>query len=222
MSPLFLGLAAGAAGAFFMDPRQGRQRRALMRDKLTRGMREGREFGDAAAKDLRGRARGAVAQVRALRGGPVTDDVLVGRVRAKLGRYVSHRRAVHVSARNGIVTLTGDVLASEHNGLIRALRMVSGVDDLDDRLDVHPSAEGVSSLQGGMTPGGEPIELLQAHWAPGTRAVVGGAGALLVFYALIRGGVLGVAAIAGGAALLARARANRPLAELMRREPVTA
>jgi hypothetical protein len=96
--------------------------------------------------------------------------------------------------------------------------MVSGVSDLDDRLDVHQAPEGVSALQGGVTPSGQPLEILQARWAPGTRALVGGAGGLLVLYALARGGVGGVAAIAGGIALLARAKANRPLSELMHRE----
>lgn len=65
--------------------------------------------------------------------------------------------------------------------------------DVDDRLDVHPSAEGISALQGGTPRSGAPIDLLQSRWAPGTRAV------------------------AGGAALLARAKANRPLKEVMRK-----
>ena len=89
--------------------------------------------------------------------------------------------------------------------------------DVDDRLDVHPSAEGISALQGGTPRSGAPIDLLQSRWAPGTRAVAGGAGALLVVYGIARGGAAGVAAVAGGAALLARAKANRPLKEVMRK-----
>ena len=216
MPASLIAVALGAAGAFMLDPQQGRRRRALVRDRISRGLREGREFGEAAAKDLRARAQGAAAQARALRGGRVSDDVLVGRLRARLGRHVSHRRAVHVEARDGFVALTGDVLASEHPGLVRALRLVPGVKDVEDRLDVHPSAEGISALQGGAPARGEPIELLQTRWAPGPRALVGGAGALLVLYGFARGGVRGVAALAGGAALLARAKANRPLKEVMR------
>jgi hypothetical protein len=192
MSPILTGIALGVAGAFVFDPQQGRRRRALLRDKMVHSVRQGRDFADAASQDLRARAQGAAARMRTLRGEPITDGVLVSRVRAKLGRYVSHRRAIHVTAQGGVVTLTGDVIASEHNGLVRALRLVPGVQDLDDRLDVHPSAEGVSSLQGGTPPSGERLELLQARWAPGTRAVVGGAGALLILYALARGGVRGV------------------------------
>lgn len=216
MSPILAGIALGAASAFMFDPQQGRRRRALLRDKMARGVREGREFGDAAAKDLRSRAQGVAARMQALRGGRAPEAVLVGRVRAKLGRYVSHRRAIHVTAQDGIVTLTGDVLAGEHPALVPALRSMPGVREVDDRLDVHPSEEAVSSLRGGMPPSGERPER-QPRWAPGTRAVVGGAGTLLILYALARGGVRGIAAIAGGAALLARATANRPLHELMRK-----
>lgn len=215
MPPILLGIALGAGSAFLLDPQQGRRRRALIRDRMARTSREAREFGDAAAKDLRARARGLSSQLRlqgeGLRGRPVTDDVLVQRVRAKLGRYVSHRHAIRVTAQNGYVTVSGDILASEHGKLLQALRMVHGVRDCADRLDVHTSAEGISALQGGVSPSGQRPEILQSRWSPGTRAVVGGAGALLSLYALARGGIVGVAALAGGAALLARAKANRPL-----------
>lgn len=217
MFPILTAMALGAAGAFMLDPQQGPRRRALLRDKTLRNMREAREFRDAAAKDLRARAQGAAAALRALRRGrrgmPVTDDVLHDRVRAKLGRYASHPHAIHVSAQNGYVTLSGDILATEHGALLRAVHAVTGVRDIADRLDVHPSAEGVSALQGGTPPAGERWELLQATWSPGTRALVGGTGGLLALYALARGGLPGVAALAGGAALIARAKANRPLLE---------
>jgi hypothetical protein len=215
MSPTLLGMALGAASAFLLDPQQGRRRRALLRDKWVRSSREAREFGDAAARDLRGRVQGLSTQVKAhvgsLRRGPVTDDVLVARVRAKLGRYVSHPHAIRVMAQNGFVTLSGDVLAGEHGALLGALRSVPGVRDCADRLDIHPTAEGISALQGGVPPAGQRWELFQSSWSPGTRALVGGAGGLLALYALVRGGALGVAALAGGAALVARAKANKPL-----------
>lgn len=217
MLPILTAIALGAAGAFMLDPQQGRRRRALLRDKTVRNMREARAFGDAAAKDLRARAQGAAAGLRALRhrprGTPPSDDVLHDRVRAKLGRYASHPHAIHISAQNGYVTLSGDILATEHGALLRAIHAVRGVRDIADRLDVHAAAEGVPSLQGGSTPPGERWELLQAAWSPGTRALVGGTGGLLAVYALARGGLLGVAALAGGAALIARAKANRPLLE---------
>ena len=63
MSPLLLGAVLGATGAFVLDPELGRRRRALIRDKVTRGVTEGREFADAATQDLQHRARGLRARV---------------------------------------------------------------------------------------------------------------------------------------------------------------
>lgn len=223
MLPILTAIALGAAGAFMLDPQQGRRRRALLRDKAVRNLREARAFRDAAAKDLRAHAQGAAAHLRALRRGPggvpLTDEVLHDRIRAKLGRYASHPHAIHVSAQNGYVTLSGDILVAEHGALLRAVHAVRGVRDIADRLDVHPGAEGVSALQGGITPPGERWELLQSKWSPGTRALAGGAGAILVTYAFLRGGLRGLLAIAGGGTLLARARINRPLLKIMTLTP---
>src|SRR5215213_9236678 len=113
MSPLLLGAALGATGAFMLDPEQGRRRRALVRDKVVRGVNDSRKFADAAKIDLRLRAQGIAARTRRLRAEPAGDDVVVQRVRAKLGRYCSHPRAVEVTAAGGIVVLTGDILSRE-------------------------------------------------------------------------------------------------------------
>jgi len=212
MPPLLLALALGATGAFLLDPQQGRRRRALLRDKVTRTMNEGREFADAAAKDLRYRAQGIAAQARSWRGGEASDDILVERVRAKLGRYSSHPGAIEVTAQNGRVVLMGDILTAEQESLFDAVRSVRGVECVENNLTAHQSAQGVSSLQGGLEPDRERFELAQDNWSPGVRLVTGGAGALLLLYALSRGGLAGIGALAAGAALLGRASANRPLA----------
>jgi hypothetical protein len=59
--------------------------------------------------------------------------------------------------------------------------------------------------------------LLHEDWSPGARAVTGGAGAALLLYALARGGITGIGALALGAALLGRASTNRPLRAMVRR-----
>jgi BON domain len=211
MSPLLLGAALGATGAFLLDPELGRRRRALIRDKVTRGMTEGREFTDAATQDLQQRARGLAASVRSLRSGRTPDETLVGRLRAKLGRYCSHPSAIEVTAFNGRVVLTGDVLASEQERIFDAMRSVRGVEHVDNKLNAYESAEGISSLQGGTAPAGERFALLQDNWSAGIRLVTGGAGALLLLYALARGGLSGIGALGLGAVLLGRASTNQPL-----------
>ena len=211
MSPLLLGAALGAAGAFLLDPELGRRRRAVIRDKVTRGMTEGREFTDAATKDLQQRARGLAASVRSLRGGGTPDELLVERVRSKLGRYCSHPGAIEVTAFNGRVVLTGDVLASEQEQIFDAVRSVPRVEHVDNKLNAYESAEGISSLQGGATPPRERFALLEENWSPGIRLVTGGAGALLLLYAVARGGLTGIGALGLGALLLGRASTNQPL-----------
>jgi hypothetical protein len=217
MSPLLVGVALGATSAFMLDPQQGRRRRALVRDKVVHGVHEGREFADAASKDLRYRAQGIAARARSLRGVATPDEILVERVRAKLGRWVSHPGAIEVTAREGRVVLTGDILASEQAELFDAVRSVRGVAHVDNQLTAHQSAEGVSALQGGSEPDRERWELAQDIWSPGVRALTGAAGALLLLYAVSRGGFAGIAALAVGAALLGRASANRPLTSFGRR-----
>jgi hypothetical protein len=217
---LLLGFALGAAGALLLDPQHGPRRRARVRDTVTRGMTDGREFADAATKEIRHRARGLAAQVRSLRGtarrGPISDDMLVERVRAKLGRYSSHPAAIEISAQDGRVILAGDILANEVDRLFDAVRTMRGVEHVDNRLTAYPSAAGVPSLQGTQA---LPVrlELLQETWSPGIRVMVGGTGALLLLYALARGGLSGIGALGIGALLLARASTNQPLTHLARR-----
>jgi hypothetical protein len=223
MPSALLGIVAGAAAAYMLDPVQGRRRRALVRDKMVAATRQGREFADAAARDFRYRAQGIKSMWSggARDSGDAPDEVLISRVRAKLGRYVSHPKAVRVACVEGRIELSGKVLAAEHAAALSGARSVRGVREVADRLTVHESAEGVSSLQGGVARGGEPYELLQHNWSPAVRVVSGGAGSALAAYGLMRGGLAGLLALIGGGIMLARAGANRPLSELSHALPRT-
>jgi hypothetical protein len=91
-----------------------------------------------------------------------SDDVVAARVRATLGRYVSHPRSISVVVHDGRVTVAGPVLAQEVTGFLKAILSVRGVKDVNDRLDVHSEAGDISGLQGGRPPAGEPSEWSQA------------------------------------------------------------
>jgi len=78
MSSLFWGIAFGAAGAFLLDPQQGRRRRTELRDKWERGMNNTRQFADAAKRDPHQRDR-------ALMGGAAATLYLYGLVRGGIG-----------------------------------------------------------------------------------------------------------------------------------------
>jgi uncharacterized membrane protein len=217
MNPIFLGSALGALAMYLLDPQQGRRRRARTRDKVVHAGKVLNEAGKVTARDTAHRAKGLLASTRKLFDhGQVDDDVLVGRVRAELGRFVSHSHAIEVAAQGGHVTLSGPILAEEVRPLLRCVRRVPGVRAVSDRLSVHEDASHVSSLQGGQPARGSRFELMQENWAPAARLAVGSIGAGLMASALrVRGtGLCALLGVTGGA-LVARAATNMSLSRLV-------
>ncbi len=144
-----LGFACGAGLMYVFDPGGGRRRRALLRDQVTHAVRKTGDGLDAAARDAANRVSGKVVKARRrLRREKVPDAVLIERVRAELGHIVSNPRTIDVEARNGQVRLSGSILASEVSSLIRAVRSVGGVSDVDNQLDVHHEPGNIPPLQG--------------------------------------------------------------------------
>jgi osmotically-inducible protein OsmY len=100
-------------------------------------------------RDLRNRAYGVVAETKSIfRRDEVTDNVLVDRVRSRLGRIPVHIGAFDISARDGVVTLRGQILADELSRVLRAARFVRGVKEIDNQFEVHERAANVPALQG--------------------------------------------------------------------------
>ncbi len=131
----------GATLMYFLDPGQGRRRKAVLRDRAMHFGRATRDLVEGGLRDLSNRAAGLAAQAQgALRVSAVSDAVLVERVRARLGRVVSHPHAVEVEAQDGRVMLSGPVLRSEALRLLRAANGVRGVRGVTSRLDVHEEA----------------------------------------------------------------------------------
>jgi hypothetical protein len=210
------GLALGAAGMYLFDPGQGRRRRAVMRDQVNSRARSLTGVAGAAVRDLRNRMRGGAVQLQrwsAMQQGEVPDRVLVARVRARIGRNVSHPKAVRVEATRGTVTLRGPILAAEHHATLRAVRRVRGIQDVQDLLQVHESAAHISALQGAGSRRAQRAGA-SSSWSPAMRVVSGSGGAALVLMGLRRGGITGMWAGAAGALMLTRALTNRPLARL--------
>jgi uncharacterized membrane protein len=208
-----LAAALSAASIYYFDPKRGRRRRALVRDRYTSVRTRLARSLDPVSRDARNRIQGATALLhrRSERAG-AADDTIVQRVRSTLGRYVSHPRAVSVVVRAGRVELAGDVLQDEYQGLLDAVLAVRGVTGVDDALDVHANSQGVSALQGGRPRHGRRSELMRETWRPATRAAVGAAGALLALRGLLSRRPLSL--VAGGL-MLVRSGANRPLSEAL-------
>jgi osmotically-inducible protein OsmY len=139
----------GAALMYFLDPDRGKRRRALVRDKVESAGNKATEYAEKMGRDVRNRAYGVVAETKSiLKGEGVTDDVLVDRVRAKLGRYPVQMGAISVQANDGTVTLSGPISATELPAVLRATKFVRGVKAVDNQLTVHPEPATEPSLPG--------------------------------------------------------------------------
>src|SRR5919108_5389031 len=180
---LFAGAGLGAGAMYILDPDTGRRRRALARDKLILGQRKTSEAASATARDLKNRTLGLLAEARSrFAESGISDEIIRERVRSKLGFLVRHPAALEVQVTNGHVVLSGPVLSDELEQLISGIRSVRGVEDVENRLEVHDEPGRVPALQGDKPkPTGEPIDLLQEQWSPATRFLVG-ALATLFFY----------------------------------------
>jgi hypothetical protein len=126
-----LGLIAAAAGAaavmYYFDPDMGaqRRRRLLRRTRASSG-------GMAAAQAQRA---------------AVSDAQLRDRVRARIDQLVSHPGAIEVQAEDGMVRLSGNVLAKELDGLLMQVRDTMGVKRVVNAMQAHDTPESMSGVQ---------------------------------------------------------------------------
>ena len=208
-------LALGAGLMYLFDPRTGARRRARLRDQVAHGINKSKDGLSATSRDLAHRSAGVAAGVTSrLKREPVSDDVLTARVRAKLGRLVSHPHAIHVDSQSGRVTLRGPVLAREADRLLDGVRRVRGVSEVVDELEVHETADGVPSLQEGGVPRRARRIRFQENWSPATRFVTAGAGAGFLAYGSSRRDTAGALLALGGAGLFLRAITNLDVSRL--------
>ncbi len=132
------GLLAGAGLMYLLDPDRGARRRALVRDQALSARRRAKRVLDTTIEDARNRATGTLTEARQrLRREAVPDDVLVERVRARLGLVSERPDAIEVRAENGCVTLRGVVARSELAAVVRSAKWTRGVHMVDDQLEAH-------------------------------------------------------------------------------------
>jgi uncharacterized membrane protein len=212
------GVVLGTYIMYWLDPATGGRRRALVRDQVVSLLTNAGHGARVAARDLAHRVAGLGARAyRVLRSSSAADEVIVARVRAALGRVVSHPGAVHVSASNGHVSLTGPILSSEHGRLMQAMRAVRGAKTVEDQLEVFKRADHVSALQGGRSRF-EHAGIVGEDWPPALRllATVGGTAAML--WGIRKGGIAGYMMAVGGGTVALRGVTNVPLGRIADRE----
>jgi hypothetical protein len=74
------------------------------------------------------------------------DAQLRERVRSRLGDWVSHPGAIRVDAENGVVRVSGQVLAKELDGLLFQITGVAGVRKVHNALDALTDPSGFGEV----------------------------------------------------------------------------
>ncbi|HJQ70229.1 MAG TPA: BON domain-containing protein [Blastocatellia bacterium] len=213
---LISGIGLGAGLMYLLDPDRGRRRRAMARDKMVHLLHKADDAVGTTSRDVRNRARGLAAGATSLFGNDQPSDaVLVERVRSKMGRCVSHPGSIEVSASNGRVTLTGQILANEVADLLSCVGSIRGVEEIDNRLEVHSKGDRVPGLQGGVRREGHRFELFQRNWSPTARLIMGASGAGLMLYCSSRKDTSGSLLGTIGFGLLMRSLTNKEMKRLV-------
>jgi osmotically-inducible protein OsmY len=157
--------AAGAIAMYYLDSTMGRRRRALVRDKVVGVSHDAADFVEAKGKRMVDRAKGVLATGRldgVSSSDPQSDAQLRERVRSRMGHLVSHPHAIEVSVEDGVVRLSGQVLAKELDGLLSQLTDMQGVRKVHNALSTLNDPSGF-----GETPRGqETVEMGQSGSQP--------------------------------------------------------
>lgn len=210
------GLGLGAGLMFMLDPVRGRRRRALTRDQIAHAARLLKRATGMTSRDLSHRTQGLLAEgSHFFRREEVSDDALAARVRARIGRSVSHPHAISVTVDHGHVTLSGPVLAHEARRLLSGVLSAHGVKDVENALTVYKETEGLSSLQGGRPRTGDRFALMQTNWSPTARLFAGLTGGALMSNCLARRDPISIALGTVGFGLFMRSATNLDMKSLL-------
>lgn len=211
------GIGLGEGLMYFFDPDLGRRRRAQLRDRAIHLLHQTADGLNVLARDLGHRSFGLMHELTAPSRPEADDPTLTERVRAHIGRAVTHPHAVHVEAHDGRVTLSGPVLAHEVERLLDNVRRVPGVRQIDNRLEVHRVSGDVPGLQGGSGRRVRRVRNHQACWSSSTRLLACTAGGALMANCLARRTLPAAMLGTVGFGLFLRALGNRPLRRLLSR-----
>ena len=190
------GVGLGAGLTFLLDPVRGAKRRAVARDRAAKIARDQARDVDRNLQRAGHKAQGMWARMRSVGSDEPTDDVLLARVRSRLGHLVANPSSIAVDVEDGEVTLSGPVLQSELVDLLRGVRRVRGVHTVFDRLEPHEGADGVPGLQGARD------RTARTQRGRGTaKMLAAGSGLAAATYVITRPGWLGRAVGAAGGAV---------------------
>jgi osmotically-inducible protein OsmY len=128
---LAAGVAGGAAGAYFLDPQNGRRRRHVAFDRAKALLRRGAAESERRARYTAGTAKGAAYEAAGAGDGAesLPDPDLANKVRTEIFRDADAPKGdVSVNAENGTIYLRGEVGSAEQIERLGAeAREVNGV-----------------------------------------------------------------------------------------------
>ncbi|WP_413287968.1 BON domain-containing protein [Bdellovibrio sp. HCB337] len=149
LTGIFIGAALGAVAMYFLDPQKGRTRRIHAQDKIFKYGRRTRRLGERTADNFRNRVYGKMQEIQHKKKASRVDDyTLEQRVRAAIGRKVSHVKAIKIFVTDGEVVLAGPILNHEVQELIAGIKHIPGVRRVIDELSKYDHAGNVPGLQG--------------------------------------------------------------------------
>jgi osmotically-inducible protein OsmY len=139
---------------YFCDPDRGHARRKKVADRAVSLIAQGERLVEHKAKNTLNRAEGLLAWARPLfhRHEEVPDEMLLQRVRTRLGHIVQHPQTISTTVEQGIVRLTGTVAREEKKRVLKEIRDVPGVSKVEELLAYESPriARSIPKLLGGL------------------------------------------------------------------------
>lgn len=126
--------AFGAAIMYLFDPRDGKRRRAVARDRTAGAVRDLRRKADKRARYMEGKAHGFVHEIHGEQPKPDMDDAtLKHKIESEVLR--DHDGPINVSVANGVAELRGTLRRPEDiRRLEQDVSRVPGVLGVDNRV----------------------------------------------------------------------------------------
>ena len=132
------GAVVGARLMYLFDPDRGRSRRAMLRDRVVRGVNVLRRETNKQLQNAANLAVGRMKEVRSSihdRTVPIDDAILLDRVRAQIGRHVRHMGMLDLFVDDGRVIVKGSVLVGEADKIRKKMGKIRGVRDFELRVE---------------------------------------------------------------------------------------